>query len=63
MKMIGASNVVSRNESDKCSSPVGTSGLETSQSVGEDSCVGSIAVTPRLYTSIYTLMLLVGAFS
>jgi len=63
VKVIGASNIMSRNESDERSSPVGTSRLDTSQSVGEDSGVGSIAVAPSLYTSVYTLIFLVGVLS
>lgn len=59
MKVIGAANVVSRDECDECSSAIGASGLDSTQSVGEYGSVGTITIPFRLNAGVYTLVLLV----
>ena len=56
MKVVGTANIVSRDQGGERSSSVLGSGLDTSQSVGENGRVGSITVAPCLYTSVYTLL-------
>jgi hypothetical protein len=59
VKVIGAANVVSRNECDECSSSIRASGLDATQSVGEHGGVGAITIASRLNASVHTLVLLI----
>ena len=56
MKVVGTANIVSRDQGSERSSSILGGGLDTSQSVGEDGCVGSITVAPCLHTSVYALL-------
>lgn len=55
MKVIGAAYVVTGNEGDERSSSIGASWLQTAQSIGSDSALGSVTVTSGLNTSVHTL--------
>jgi hypothetical protein len=59
VKVIGAANVVSRNECDECSSSIRASGLDATQSIGEHGGIGPITIASRLNAGVHTLVLLI----